>query len=91
MVECRHGTRRFLLTKCGAARPERPAPVGAGRLSQSFRQTSSTSLVTATSKLATPNQDTRRLGSDPLSFDIETTSGVSAGGHEERKRRGVHA
>jgi hypothetical protein len=45
--------------------------------------------VTATSKLATPSQDTRRLGSDPLSFDIETTSGVSAGGHEERKCRGV--
>ncbi|WP_166645679.1 hypothetical protein [Curtobacterium flaccumfaciens] len=47
--------------------------------------------MTATSKLATPNQDTRRLGSDPLSFDIETTSGVCAGGHEERKRRGAQA
>ena len=47
--------------------------------------------MTATSKLATPNQDTRRLGSDPLSFDIETTFGVCAGGHEERKRRGAQA
>lgn len=60
-------------------------PVGTARTraecgppSQSRRQTSSRSLVTATSKLATGSQDIRRLGSDPLSFDIETTSGVSA-------------